>query len=586
MIFIKHTPYYVFLLFTALSLSPIYAIQNIFDNTASSESEPLRALDIFDDIESFEESITLDNFIDTVSFENMPSRIIGAGDILPILESMGTFNILDQDFYLRTNPFAHRSLLDMPLWELHSCTEPTRWIVGAHAFWNHMDRSVFVCKNTNIDSYINFDQTTLFETLNNLPPEVKALFPNLSLIDDLLDQTNIDGLLNLFKNFTVQQRRIGAMLHAWRQWQHVELRMLLPFYYIERNNFARPAEQAELEARFGALDPDTQEKFQKNYLISDKIGFGDFRFEADYALYKTDDFTFRVGAFTTLPIAFAFKKGIQGSSFIENNKTQPTFDLQSIFNLLPDDFDFSSITDQDKQTLYEIVVGDMCKRKNGFFLGVLDRLSAMLVDTKLGNDQHLGVGFMIRARTLLSTFLYQFEWAKRFSFNNRLSLEFFAPANETRFFVYRNKASDFSSRDFDSDDPAVQAANLEFLQEELVNKFYPFAVKTKVQPGVVFRWLSRYCFCGEVWDLTIGSDFWLQADETFESFCTSQPLDRLDIEHGKIPFAYQSKIFGSFALKWERPTHAWLFGVNAEGTIWHKGIGKDWTVSLNIEANF
>ncbi len=551
-------------------------------------NEPLRLLDTFDDIDSFEDSITMDmdDFFDTVSLDAHAHRSIEIASLLGLLEAIGAFTILDQDFYLRTNPFAQRSLLDMPLWEIHGCAEPNQWIVGAHAFWNHMDRSVYAGTSTNIDSYINFTQTTLFETLNNLPGEIKALLPDPSLIDDILNQTNIDRLLTLFRNFTVQQRRTGVMFHAWRQWNYCEIRMLLPFYYIERNMFARPEEQAALEAEFGALDPDTQELFQKNYLISDKIGFGDFRFEADYALYKSENFTFRAGAFTTLPIAFALKDGIQGSSFVKNNLTQPTFDLQSLFDLIPDDFNVSSITPADLETAYNIVIGDTCKRKNGFFLGMLDRLSAMLLDTKLGNDQHLGIGFLVRAHLSLRTLMYQQEWAKRISFDNRFSVELLAPADETRFFVYRNKASDFSSRDFDSEDTEEQAANLAFIETELVNKFYPFAVCTKVQPGVTLRWLSKCSYCGDVWDITGGVDLWGQTEETFNAFCTSQDLDRLDIKNGKKPSAYQIKLFGSFALKWDRDSHAWWFGVSAEGTPWAKGIGKDWTVSLNIEVNF
>ncbi|TET36836.1 hypothetical protein E3J61_00175 [Candidatus Dependentiae bacterium] len=449
-----------------------------------------------------------------------------------------------------------------------------------------MDRSVFFGKSTNIDTLINFDQTTIFDKLNELKPQIKQLVPNPALVDDLLDQTNINNLLSLFRNFTIQQRRTGAMMHAWRQWERFELRMFLPLYYLERNMFARPTEQAALEERFGAIDQDTQEKMQKNFLISDKFGLGDFRFEADYAVYKSDDFTFRVGGLTTIPTAVAFTEGIMGSSFVDTNKKQPTFDLQALFDLIPDNFDVNAFTDADQQKALDIVVGDVCKNKNGFFLGMLSRMSAMLLDTKLGNDGHVGIGVLIRARTLLSSFLYEFEWAKRFSFNNKLSLEYLTPANETRYFVYRNKLSDFTSRDFSSSDPDVQEANLKFIETEMVNKFYPFAVRTKVQPGVIFRWVSRYCWCGDVWDITVGSDFWLQTKEKFNNFRTSQSLERLDIQNGKKPFAYQGKIFASFALKWARPTHTWHVGLNAEGTTWNEGIGEDWTVSLNIEANF
>lgn len=600
---IKTVHFYIFLFGFAIFFQPLYAAEvDVFGSVESMEEamtmdqsnntlpdNSSRDIDMFDDIDSFEQgmdNLDINDFLNTVALDAGGPRNIAPAEILELLEAANVFSVLDQDFYRRTNPFVQRSILDLPLWELHSCTEPKRWIVGAHAFWNHMDRSVFFGKSTNIDTLINFDQTTIFDKLNELKPQIKQLVPNPALVDDLLDQTNIHNLLSLFRNFTVQQRRIGAMMHAWRQWERFELRMFLPLYYLERNMFARPTEQAALEEQFGALDQDTQEKMQKNFLISDKFGLGDFRFEADYAVYKSDDFTFRVGGLTTIPTAMAFTEGIMGSSFVDTNKKQPTFDLQALFDLIPDNFDVNAFTNADQQKALDIVVGDVCKNKNGFFLGMLSRMSAMLLDTKLGNDGHVGIGVLIRARTLLSSFLYQFEWAKRFSFNNKLSLEYLAPANETRYFVYRNKLSDFTSRDFSSSDPDVQEANLKFIETEMVNKFYPFAVRTKVQPGIIFRWVSRYCWCGDVWDITVGSDFWLQTKEKFNDFRTSQNLERLDIQNGKKPFAYQGKIFASFALKWARPTHAWHVGINAEGTTWNEGIGEDWTVSLNIEANF
>ena len=483
------------------------------DNSLASD---VRALDIFDD-ETMEEDLFIDGFLDTLSFDDMPKRTIPIKSILGLLESIGAFTILDQDFYKRTNPFVKRNILDLPVWEFHGCHEPERWIIGGHLFWNHMDRNVFVCKNSNINSYLNLEQETLFTALDELTPQIRALFPNASIIDNILNTTNVKKLLALFENFTVQQRRIGVMLHAWRQWNRLEVRMLLPFYYIERNIFAKPAEQAAIEEQFGALSPDAAEKFQQNHAISDKVGFGDFRIELDYAAYLDDTFSFRVGGFLTVPTAFAISKGIQGSNFLTNLK-QPPFDLQSLFDLIPDDFDIDSITPEELQQAQEIVIGDVCKKKNGFLLGALDRLNAILLESSLGNHQHFGIGFMVRSRSLLSNFLDEFEWAERISFNNRLSVEFLLPSTETRFFIRRNLASDFSSRDFSSDNEMVQDDNLQFIQEELVNKFYPFAVNTRVNPGAILRWTSRWCFCGDVWDITIGSDFWLQTREKFTMF--------------------------------------------------------------------
>lgn len=542
----------------------------------------IRSFDIFDDIE---ENVFVDEFLDSIPPYEMPTRQIDIKSILGLLEDIDAFRLLDQDFYLRTNPFIQRSLLDIPLWELHGCAEPTRWIVGVHLFWNHMDRSVFTCKSTNINSFLDLQLETLFTALDELRPEIQKIFPQPFLIEGVLNTTQVRQLLTLFENFTVQQRRIGFMLHAWRQWQAAEIRMLLPFYYLERNLFTRPAEQSAIDDQFGARDPDSTQRFAKDHAISDKIGFGDFRLEFDYAGYASETFSVRVGGFITLPTAFSLRKRINGSDFLVN-LDQPTFDLQALFDLIPINFD--SITPEIKQQAYDIVIGDVCRGKNGFFLGAVDRLNAILLEAPMGNERNVGLGFLFRSRTGLHGLLEEYEWSKHISFNNRLSIEFLTPSTQQRFFIRRNKLSDFTVRDFNSEDPEVQEDNLQFIQRELVDKFYPYAVKTTVRPGVILRWTSRWCFSGEVWDLAIGSDVWIQTPEKFKSFSCVEPavLARLDIANGRNSLAYQFKSMASFGLKIERPTYSMFVSVNAEGTSWAKNIGKDITASINVEANF
>lgn len=553
----------------------------IFCNEISTD---VRRFDSFDD---FEQSIFMDDFLDSIPPYQMPTRQIDVKSILGLLEDIGAFQLLDQDFYLRTNPFIQRSLLDLPLWEIHGCAEPTRWIVGGHLFWNHMDRSVFTCKSTNINSYLDLQLETLFTALDELRPELQKLFPHPFLIESVLNTTNVRQLLTLFENFTVQQRRLGVMFHAWRQWQFAEIRMLLPLYYLERNLFTTKSEQSAIDDAFGALDPDSTEQFAEDHAISDKVGFGDFRIEFDYAGYLSDTFAVRVGAFLTLPTAFSLAKGLQGSNFLTCLE-QPTFNLQALFDLIPTDFNFDSITPAIRQTALDMIIGDVCRGKNGFFLAALDRLNALLLEVPMGNERNVGIGFLFRSRTMLNAWLEEYEWSKHISFNNRLSIEFLTPSIQTRFFIRRNTSADFAGRNFNSDNPQEQEDNLHFIERELVDKFYPYAIKTQVRPGIILRWTSRWCFSGEVWDLSIGSDVWMQTAEKFKDFkCVDRELlSRLDIANGRNSFAYQFKSMASFGLKIERPTYSMLVSVNAEGTSWAKNIGKDITASINVEANF
>ncbi len=551
-------------------------------------SNEIRLLDMFDEDDE-EEQILLSG-VNLSSLSPQSTRnILPVDKIVELIEGVGGFELLEENFYCRTNPLVQRNLLDLPLWELHSCAEPERWIIGGQIFWNKMDRSVFIGKNTNLCSYVNLEQNTIFNALDNLSQTLKNDFPTASLFDELSDTSNFQEILGLFKNFTVEQRRLGVMFHAWRQWQRIEMRMLLPFYYIERNLFATPEEKQAIENQFGALTPDEAKMFEKNHGISDRVGFGDFRLEATYAVYKTDTFALRFGGFLTIPTAFAVSKGIRGTTF-DDDLCQPTLDLQAMFDLIFKDGDLinPTISPDEQQALRELLIGDICKNKNGFLLGALDRFNAIVLDSPLGNGGHLGIGAIMRSKTSLRALLDDWEWTENINWNNRLSLEYLAPANETRFFARRNKASDFKERDFTSTDEEVQKANLNFIEQEIVDKFYPYAVKTKVHPGAILRWFSRFCFSGDVWDITLGSDFWLQRGESLKDLRCVCPevLERLDVCSGTNALAYQFKSVGSLGLKIIRPEYSFFFSVNAEGTSWNKTIGDDWTVSLNFEANF
>ena len=169
-----------------------------------------------------------------------------------------------------------------------------------------------------------------------------------------------------------------------------------------------------------------------------------------------------------------------------------------------------------------------------------------------------------------------------------ISVEFIAPATYTRFFAKRTPLSEIEARDYESTDETEQDENLEFISQTLVNKFYPFAVETNVRPNFIFRFSNRWCYSGEVWDLNFGSDIWVQPEEHIGTMkCISEKtLECLDIENGHAPSAYQFKYYGGLGAKVIRPDTTWLFSINAEGTTWSRGIGKDWTVSLNVEANF
>jgi hypothetical protein len=573
------------------------------------DENPDARLEDFFDNPSFEEDLFINEFLDSIPLDaQMGVRAISPSDLFTLLDALNIDPSLETDFYKRTNPFVVRSLLDLPIFEIHRCNNPGDWILGGQLFWNHTNRSVFNCESTNINSYLNLNFETLIDIMRMAIDQPQ--FSDQSIAQELssiLSTTDFDTIFNIISSFTVEQRRTGIMFQAWRQWHRGELRLMLPLYYLERNIFTTPENQSALQQQFSQVgltpNEESQNRFEKNHAISDKVGLGDLRIEADYYAYKTETTAIGLGVMATLPTWVDFAEGLRGTSFDKPRKCdlsmtttlvvqqvpcttlpQPVLDLQAdLLDFITINGNTPSISDID--TVQSLLLGDLC-RNTGFLLGALDRLNAILLETPLGNYRHVGIGPLIRIETSLAALLDEYEWASRITFNYRLSAEFFTPAQETRFFVHRNSPAEFAAHDFTNTDPIVAQANLVFLSQELVNQLYPYGFKVRVQPGPLLRSTSRWCFSGKVWDINLGSDMWFQLKEKIGSPPIDPEILPLDINGAKTGTAYQGKLYGGVGMKVDRPTHRWHFGLNFEFTVWQKWIGKDYTASLSAEVNF
>ncbi len=530
-----------------------------------------RFFDMFDD-QGFMDDPVFDEFLDTVDSGQL-LREIKPQDIITFLGEANGIKILQEDLFLRTNPLNKRSLLDLPVFEIHQCCPPHNWIVGAHLFYNQTTRANFTADCTDLRAYLALKQPTLIEKLQSAIEQLKDLFPEPEL--------NIDvaRIFKLFERMTIQDRRTGFMFHALRQWSRAEFRLLLPFYYLEQNFFLTEQEQEAAERglrsigiEFGATSPEAQKQFEEDHFIGDKIGFGDTRCEFDVEVWNGDLVSIRLGVQATIPTAFAIKRGLKGNSF-EDKCSLPTFDFDELFELAEKD----TITEEDQQKAFDML--------SEFFLGVLDRLSNNLIVIKLGNNGHFGIGGFIRTKTPLTTFIER-DWAERFIYNNRISFEYFFIAKEKRSFILKNDSDEFARRDFC--DEAQAENNLQFLEQEFVNRSHLVSVDVTIHPGLIFRWTSRLCYQGKRWECNIGSDFWLKTTERFDSISDipEQFCSKLALQKAKPPLAYQSKLFGGVAFKFKRPKRDWYISLNGDGTTFRSGIGRDFTVSFNVEAHF
>ena len=501
--------------------------------------------------------------------------------IASTLVGVGIVPILEQDLYLRTNELNNRSLLDYPIFL------PRRWkeyptTIGFDVFWNKSNNMFFTESSAGIASYINMGpelSAAIDETADKLRPFIPILdtLPALSRI------------LSLFRNFTVEQRRVGLMFHAEKRFKKVFLYCFVPIYYLERNMYASEVEQEAIELVFGRTDEATQNELAKKHLISDKFGLGDTRLSIDFQLKDTDMLGFNLGFFTTIPTAFAFVKNIHGSTF-DKVTCPPRLDILDLWCKA------TSGSEEEKKAALQSI--------ENFGFKALDNLSAQILEAPLGNGGHLGLGFALQTDSYMKNIIHR-PWADAINFRSRLSLEYLIPATKTRYFL-ENQAVRYQKFVALGLDRATKAITdqieaeeayalqvLDFFNEQIVQELFPPAFKARVHPGFIFRSTSKAYHEGERWYFSIGSDFWLQSKERLTNLelpnCKNQPkvnMDNYQIKNAQKSVAYQGKIWGTLGYKIIRDDIDWMLSLNVDQTYLNSGIGQDYTVSLGIEAHF
>lgn len=512
-----------------------------------------------DDEDSYED---INEFFDTVGMDHM-SRAINPVQVMMLLNLFGIPPILELPFFLHTNFLNKRPLVDQPIFEPDRAEFPGKWVVGTHLFAHKIMRSNFTKTSDKLNSYLAISEALLIERIEAAIESINTINP--------IPPIDIAKIFSLFENMTVEERQVGFMLHCMKRWRYTTLRVMAPLFYQESNFSLTPDEQDAVAEELGALDPEEEKAFRKAHFISDKIGLGDTRIEVDHRLLKRPSITLRCGALATVPTAWTWGSGFMGSSFAKPS-TLPTFELDPIFNAIENP---SMETEQEVKTFI-----------TDFLLDSFDRMAADLIDVPLGNRRHLGLGLYLREKTPLRA-LWDNSFAQKTNLTSRISLEWFLPATERRFYIDKINETAFAERDFKSDDPVVAAENLQFLQEQFVSRIFLRAIDTRIVPGVIFRWSAEAQYKGKPCGFNLGLDFWLQNKAHFSSIQTLvQTAHVIDIPRAKTPVARQLKVFGGLVFDHKTDTNAWFFSLNADAGVNTKGLCQDFTLSFNFEASF
>jgi hypothetical protein len=482
-----------------------------------------------------------------------------------LIEGLDALCLLQQNLYLRTNELNLRSLLDYGLFIPYKyyCKNND---LAFHFFFQQTTRDNFTRNSTNIDTYLALFKPTLLDELARVIQNVQEL------VDVPID---VHAILPLFKNMTVQERRLGLMMQGIRRWDSLRFRYLIPIYYSEANFFLTPQEKEAIEEQLGINDPAEDMKFARRHLIADKFGIGDLRLNLDMHLSHIGSVVSRIGVLATIPTAFAFKKGLYGSHFEKTTK-RPCLDLCTIFDLATAG-KFDQLVQLGQQ----------------FAFAAIDQFSANLIDMPLGNGGHFGLGIYTRTKTRLSTLINR-PWAHNIKMMSWLSAEYLFPRQHLRYFIPTSNAPEFAAAGLlrptgeiinqIENDPAYARATLDFLQTQIVNRIFPFVVPARVRPGMVFRWVSRYTYDAPRWGYSVGTDTWITTREKLSRLEIPACVPKnLNITIAQKPFTYQAGVMGTVFWKHKKN---FLLSLNAEYNATSIGIGSDWMVSIAFEKLF
>ena len=487
-------------------------------------------------------------------------------ETLNFLDQIGLINLLEEDFYLKTNDLNKRSILDLPLFVDTWC-KPCNRTFGLYTFINQSNRKNFTNKQDIISAYLSVGNRSFLDKLRVVLAEIAELG-----IGDIGPGV-VTETLSLFEQFTVQERRVGFMCVSDKKYQQAHLRIFVPFYLHERNFFVncqiQQALQEILDPILGTPHPEEEKQFQENHLISDTLGIGDTRIECDFPIIDRYKRKVCLGFLVTIPTALHFEKGIYGS-FFKRKRTRESINIRLL-----------AAEDDSAEAL------ELQQSLERFFLGTIDTLAAIVLDSRLGNFRHLGVGILLNSHICLSSLIPR-PWAESILLKSRLSIEYLFPSRERLFFIEKNNASEFEDRDFSFEDNLKKICdNFEFITQTITNRFYPFSFRTTVHPGLIFRSTTRGIYEGNKWGISLGLDTYVQTKKKISHVRSPlNQLKKLAISKAEGPWIWQSKLIGGILYHIRRPYRTWLLSFEGDYTYLNRGLGTDFSLSLNVNVNF
>ncbi len=502
----------------------------------------------FFSLENFIESEDDSFFCKDEQQEYTPDRVLKAltrscnTDEEGIIEAQ---RFLRLDLYKRTNPINQRSIQDIPQFYFFYCPPPKSvcksWQLFLQTFVNRTGKANFTRDGTTLGSYLAFENVNI-----------------ISEFEGLLFDLNLPEIISLLERFQVQEHRGGVMLGGLRRMNDWYLQVRTPVIYLERNFSLDATDAANLKAALGIVDEEIEElnDFAFQHFVADRLGIGDTRLNLGYIAKDCPSLYLAFGLESTIPSAFSLKRGLAGNHF-SKGQPDPQLNLCALLNLVGE--------------------GDLIQAEEigtEFLIQVIDRLSRILLETSPGNNGHLGLGAFVYTDLCVM---------QKLRFKTRAAVEYLMPAPEKRYFIKKKNPEDFDKLEDPDPDDCIQ--NIRFIEQQIINTFFPSGFDTIVFPGFLFKLTTA--LTGEFanrWQLMLGHDLWWQQQEKLGSINASKKeRDMLRKNLARRPAAIQSKFFASATIFKKGYCCDWSLTFYGDSTFLRSGIGKDFNISVRFE---
>jgi hypothetical protein len=460
-------------------------------------------------------------------------------------------NLLKKDFYLTTTQPRTRSILDLDFFQFHTTFKEGFTYLP---FFTQTTEMQFRGDKTALNKYIDLQQTSVSELLERLDIESFTAF-------------DFNKVLTLFRNTKMQERRIGLMLQYGFEYKNWNIFLQMPLLYQERNFFMTEAERKAIEAE-AIFKLDDPIEYFRNHLISDKIGFGDLRISSEYLVKENYRQFMHFGIDITIPTSLPLVKGLIGTHF-NRKQANPTFDLNTLLDLALDD-DGESETEANAEPAKAMA--------EELINNITDRLSAITLERKLGEERHLKIGCYVRNQLNFTPHCY---------LTTKTKLELGIPSTERRFFRINPNEKELDTIAVSEPETDAEAlVQLHLLSDKFVEKFFPQSYRVMVFPGCAIQSTMQLTYERPNWTARLGTDAWYHTKEVFGSIEASKEIrNRLDIKAGRLGHALQTRFWiGLDRAHQENSCFDW--GVRISTASFSYGVGQDFALAFRLTYNF